>query len=231
MRAHGPAPDMSGRRILLINPNSLEATTAMMVAIARSAIPDSFDIVGATATRAPQMIVSAAALDAAAPEVEEIASAHRNLCDGMIVAAFGDPGLAGIKSALNLPAVGIGEASMLAAAEGGRRFGVATTTPLLGAKIDALPEALGLRSSYTGTRFADGDPHELMRDSERLRAALAGAVEACIVKDGAEAVIIGGGPLGGAARTLQPMFAVPIIAPIPSAVARIICLVAARAAG
>ncbi|MET4766775.1 aspartate/glutamate racemase family protein [Bradyrhizobium ottawaense] len=223
---------MSGRRILLINPNSLEATTAMMVAIARSAVPDSFDVVGATATRAPQMIVSsAAALDAAAPEVEEIASAHRNLCDGMIVAAFGDPGLAGIKSALNLPAVGIGEASMLAAAEGGRRFGVATTTPLLGAKIDALPEALGLRSSYTGTRFADGDPHELMRDSERLRAALAGAVEACIVKDGAEAVIIGGGPLGGAARTLQPMFAVPIIAPIPSAVARIICLVAARAAG
>lgn len=45
---------MSGRRILLINPNSLEATTAMMVAIARSEVPDSFDIVGAMATRAPQ---------------------------------------------------------------------------------------------------------------------------------------------------------------------------------
>lgn len=222
---------MSGRRILLINPNSLEATTAMMVAIARSEVPDGFDIVGATATRAPPMIVSADALDAAAPEVEEIAGAHRNLYDGMIVAAFGDPGLTGIRSALKLPAVGIGEASMRAAAEGGRRFGVATTTPLLEARIDALPEALGLRSSYTGTHFADGDPHDLMRDPERLRAALAGAVEACIVQDGAEAVIIGGGPLGEAARKLQPMFTVPIIAPIPSAVARIIGLITARAAG
>ena len=214
-------------RILLINPNSLEATTAMMVAIATSVTVDGFEIVGATATRAPSMIVTPEALDTAAPEVEEIALAHRSSCDGIIVAAFGDPGLAGIKSTLKLPAVGIGEASMLEAAEGGRRFGVATTTPLLKAKIDALPEALGLRSRYSGTRFADGDPQELMRDPARLRAALAGAVEACIAQDGAEAVIIGGGPLGEAARELQPMFTVPVIAPIPSAVRRIIRLVTA----
>lgn len=216
-------------RILLINPNSNEATTAMMVAIATSAAGDGFDIVGATAARAPRMIVSAEALEAAGPEVEEIALARKNECDGIIVSAFGDPGLAGIKAALRLPAVGIGESAMLEAAGGGRRFGVATTTPLLGAKIDALPEALGLRSHYTGTRFAEGDPEALMRDPARLRDALAGAVDACIVQDGAEAVIIGGGPLGEAARELQPMFAVPVIAPIPSAVTRIIRLVAARA--
>lgn len=214
-------------RILLINPNSLEATTAMMVAIAKSAAVAGFDIVGATATRAPSMIVSAEALEAAAAEVEEIARTHRASPDGIIVAAFGDPGLAGIRAAMKLPAVGIGESSMLEAAAGGRRFGVATTTPLLKSKIDALPEALGLRSRYTGTRFAEGDPQELMRDPAQLRAALAGAVEACIAKDGAEAVIIGGGPLGEAACELQPMFTVPVVAPIPSAVRRIIRLVAA----
>lgn len=221
---------MAGRRILLVNPNSNEATTAMMVAIAASAAGGGFDVVGATATRAPRMIVSAEALEAAAPEVEEIAWARRAGCDGIIVAAFGDPGLAGIRAALSLPAVGIGESSMLEAAEGGRRFGVATTTPLLGAKIDALPEALGLRSRYTGTRFAAGDAQELMRDPARLREALAGAVDACIAQDGAEAVIIGGGPLGEAARELQPMFTVPVIAPIPSAVARIIRLIGTREA-
>ncbi len=218
------------RRILLINPNSLDATTAMMVAIATSVATGGFDIVGATATRAPQMIVTPDALETAGPEVEEIARAHQRTCDGIIVAAFGDPGLAGIKAALKLPAVGIGESSMLEAAENGRRFGVATTTPLLKSRIDALPEALGLRSRYTGTRFAEGDPQELMRDPARLRAALAGAVEACIAQDGAEAVIIGGGPLGDAARELQPMFAAPVIAPIPSAVARIIRLITSRAA-
>lgn len=216
-------------RILLINPNSSVATTAMMVAIARSAAVDGFDIDGATATRAPQMIVTPDALDAASAEVVEIAQSRRHACDGIIVAAFGDPGLAGITAAVKLPAVGIGESSMLAAAENGRRFGVATTTPLLEAEIDALPETLGLRSRYTGARFAQGDAQELMRDPALLRAALAGAVEACVAQDGAEAVIIGGGPLGEAARALQPMFTVPIIAPIPSAVARIIRLITARA--
>lgn len=221
---------MAGHRILLINPNSSEATTAMMVAIARSAAAGGFDIVGATATRAPAMIVTPEALEAAAAEVGEIAHAHRSECDGFIVAAFGDPGLNAIKAGLTLPAVGIGESAMWKAADHGRRFGVATTTPLLKSEIDALPRALGLQSSYTGTRFADGDPQALMRDSAQLRAALAGAVEACIRQDGAEAVIIGGGPLGEAARELQPMFAVPVIAPIPSAVARIIRLITARIA-
>ncbi|MEY9182383.1 allantoin racemase [Bradyrhizobium sp. USDA 326] len=218
---------MAGRRILLINPNSLEATTTMMVAIAKSAAADGFHIAGATATRAPTMIVSADALEAAAPEVEEIAHARSGECDGIIVAAFGDPGLAGIKARMKLPAVGIGESSMLEAAENGRRFGVATTTPLLKAKIDALTDALGLRSHYTGARFAEGDPHELMRDPSLLRTALAGAVEACIAQDGAEAVIIGGGPLGEVARDLQPIFTEPVIAPITSAVRRIIRLVGA----
>jgi Asp/Glu/hydantoin racemase len=217
-----------GTRVLLINPNSFEATTAMMVAIAKSVVADGFDILGATATRAPSMIVTPDSLEAAAPEVLEIAQAHRLACDGIVVAAFGDPGLAGIRASVKLPAVGIGESSILEAAENGRRFGVATTTPQLKSKIDALPEALGLRSRYTGTRFADGDPETLMRDPTRLRDALAGAVEACIAQDGAEAVIIGGGPLGEAARELQPMFAVPVIAPIPSAVARIIRLITAR---
>ena len=113
------------RRILLINPNSNEATTAMMVAIAKSCVADGFDIIGATAAHASSMIVSADALEAAAPEVEEIARAHQISCDGIIVSAFGDPGLAGIKAAMTLPAVGIGESAMLEAAGNGRRFGVA----------------------------------------------------------------------------------------------------------
>ncbi|MBC9877279.1 aspartate/glutamate racemase family protein [Bradyrhizobium sp. INPA01-394B] len=218
---------MAGSRVLLINPNSNAATTAMMVAIAKSAAGDGFDIIGATAMRAPSMIVSADALEAAAAEVGEIARAHQESCDGVIVAAFGDPGLAGIRAAMKRPAVGIGESAMLEAAGHGRRFGVATTTPLLKAKIDALADALGLRSRYTGIRFAEGDPQDLVRDPARLRAALGGAVEASIMQDGAEAVIIGGGPLGEAARELQSMFSVPVVAPIPAAVARIIGLVTA----
>jgi hypothetical protein len=44
-------------RILIINPNSSQATTDMMVRIAQSAASDGVEIIGATATKSPRMIV------------------------------------------------------------------------------------------------------------------------------------------------------------------------------
>jgi allantoin racemase len=55
--------------------------------------------------------------------------------------------------------------------------------------------------------------------------ALRKVVTTCIERDKAEAVIIGGGPLGNAAIALTPMFSIPVIAPIPVAVNRILRLV------
>jgi Asp/Glu/hydantoin racemase len=172
------------------------------------------------------MIVEPAALLASAPEVLEIALANASTCDGFIVSAFGDPGLVEIRRRIPMPVVGIGESAVIAAAQGGRRFGIATTTPALAAKIDALPAAVGLQSQYTGSRFTEGDPHDLTARPSLLRAALADAARRCIEFDGAEAVIIGGGPLGQATQELQPLFPVPIIAPIPAAVARLVRTIA-----
>ncbi len=210
------------RRLLLINPNSSAATTRMMVAIAQAVAGGGFDVAGATATRAPRMIVRPEALAAAAAEVLEIAQANQAGCDGMIVAAFGDPGLAGIRTNTTALAVGIAEAAMLQAAEGGRRFGVATTTAALTAQIDTRVNDLGLTTQYCGTRVTEGEPSLLTADPERLRAALAQVVQTLISHDGADAVIIGGGPLAQAAAVLQPMFSIPIIAPLPAAVRSII---------
>src|SRR3954464_7247221 len=98
----------TGHRILLINPNSSAETTAMMVAIAASCCGGRAEVVGATATRAPTMITDGAAFAASAAEVVEIARAHLDVCDGIIVAAFGDPGVAEIRAGCGLPVLGIG---------------------------------------------------------------------------------------------------------------------------
>ncbi|MGJ5177655.1 aspartate/glutamate racemase family protein [Bradyrhizobium oligotrophicum] len=209
-------------RILLINPNSSAATTAMMVSIAAACCAGRAEVAGATATRAPAMIVDAQALAASVAEVVDIGRAHRDDCDGIIVAAFGDPGAAELRRLVPLPVIGIGEASMREAGQGGRRFGVATVTPALVASIARLAGALGLSAQFTGTRLTDGDPAALAADPARLVEALTEAARACIDQDGAEAVIIGGGPLAQAADRLQPEFAVPIIKPIAAAVAQLL---------
>lgn len=210
--------------LLLINPNSSQATSNMMVAIAKRAVTGRLAVAVATARRNPQMIVTPEQLAAAADEVIEIGAAHGADCLGIIVSAFGDPGLAALKDRVGIPVVGICEASMLEAAQGGRKFGVATTTPELIEAIDERARDLGLASQYTGIRCTPGDPLALAGDEQRLREALGEAVRQCIELDGAEAVIIGGGPLGQAAEQLQPHFATPIIAPIPCAVERVLDL-------
>ncbi|CCD97039.1 conserved exported hypothetical protein [Bradyrhizobium sp. ORS 375] len=208
-------------RILLINPNSSAATTAMMVSIAAACCDGRAEVVGATATRAPAMIVDPASLTASAAEVVEIGRAQVEACDGIIVAAFGDPGADELRRLCARPVIGIGEASMQAAGQGGRRFGVATVTPALVASIADLAEGLKLSAQFTGTRLTPGDPAALAADPARLAAALADATRACI-SDGAEAVIIGGGPLAEAADRLQPQFAVPIVKPIAAAVTQLL---------
>ncbi|SPR98588.1 aspartate/glutamate racemase family protein [Cupriavidus taiwanensis] len=207
--------------ILLINPNTSSATTQMMVGIARAwlaqrlAAPPA--VVGATATRGAPMIVDDGDLAVAADAVNDADMVRlARLAGGVIVGAFGDPGLEALRAQLTVPVVGIGEAAMRAAAAGERRFGIATTTPRLAASIAAGVRRHGLEAWFTGARFTDGDPRALGNAPQQQEERLAGAVRACI-DDGAQAVIIGGGPLGEAARALQQRFAVPVIGPIPAA--------------
>jgi Asp/Glu/hydantoin racemase len=208
-------------RILLINPNTSVATTEQMAVIARAAAPGN-DVVGVCARRGPPMILTREELAAAEPEVVAIGIERAREVDGIVIAAFGDPGLAMLRDRVDVPVVGIAEASMLEAAKGGRRFGVATTTPALVEIIAERARALGLAAYYRGIRLTSGDPLALVADPAALVEALAGAVRQSVEEDGAEAVIIGGGPLGLAAAALAPRFATAIIAPIPSAMRRLL---------
>jgi Asp/Glu/hydantoin racemase len=210
------------QEILLINPNSSSATTAMMVKIASGEAPAGCRVTGMTATQGPSMIVNEDELNAAAPEVLKTWRAAGARWDGVIISAFGDPGIELVRMDTRVPVVGIAEASMREASEGRRRFGIATVTPELVSPINGRAEALGLRDLYTGIRLTQGDPRALAADPQALEEALARAVQRCIEEDGAEAVIVGGGPLGQAALALARRFDVPVIAPI-SAAMRLLC--------
>ncbi|MDM0066500.1 aspartate/glutamate racemase family protein [Variovorax sp. J31P207] len=205
------------QEILLINPNSSSATTAMMVAIAAGDAPPGYRVEGRTAQDGPPMIVNPSELDAAALEVERTWRGGGTHWAGVIISAFGDPGIERVRAVSRVPVVGIAEASMREASAGGRRFGIATVTPDLVGPIEGRARALGLLAVYAGIRLTDGDPRQLAADPLALEEALARAVQRSIDDDGAEAVIIGGGPLGQAAIGLQGRFAVPVIAPIPAA--------------
>ena len=204
--------------ILLINPNTSAPSLRMMVRIAVSGLPDGVAVRGVSASSGVPMIVNEADLSASATEVVRLGVALAPEVAAIVVAAFGDPGAEALRDAVGVPVVGIGAASFAEAAAGGRRFGIATTTPGLVRPIEALVERLSFGASFTGVRVPDGDPLALAADASRQEQILARLVRDCIEVDGAAAVIVGGGPLSAAARVLRRQFATEIIEPVPAAI-------------
>lgn len=206
-------------RIVLVNPNTSQATTDRMVEIARRTAGAGAEIKGLTVGSGADLITDEAALATAGEAVAAMIGALTSgEPDGVLISAFGDPGLEAVRSACSCPVVGIAEASMIEAGRGGRRFAVATTTPDLVDLIHKRAELYGFGAQFTSVRTTPGDPAALMSRTDDLVSALAEAVREAVELDGAEAVIIGGGPLGGAACDLSRMLDVPVIEPIPAGI-------------
>lgn len=204
------------RHALLVNPNSSAATTALMLDAARPHLPPGWTLRGTQAATGPAMITDAPALHAAADEVVRLAAAATD-ADAILVAAFGDPAVARLRAMLRIPVMGIGEAAMREAAAGNARWGIATTTPDLVAGIEALVRSLHLGGRFTGIRVTPGHPLALAADPARQAAALADAAAASMDRDGAERVVIGGGPLSASATVLRERFGPRVVAPVPAA--------------
>jgi len=213
------------RRIALINPNTSTATTARIAEIARAAAVPGIEIVGLTAPYGAPLITNPDEFSTAGDAVLSMPDAAFEGISGVIVAAFGDPGADALGERLRVPVIGIAEASMRAAADVGR-FSVVTTISLLADRMRQRAAHLGLGSHLMSVRTTEGDPALLMADETALQAALAALIDIAVAEDGAEAIVIGGGPLAVAAQALAAYSPVPLIEPVPIATRAVIARLA-----
>jgi allantoin racemase len=218
--------------IFLFNPNTSAATTSAMTELASA---EGLRLIGKTAPFGAPMIVEPGSLargaDAVVAMLDELLVAQAPI-HGIIIAAFGDPGLARVRDnpvirRHEIPVCGIGEASFLEAGANGRRFAVATTTPALEGAIASAVAASGMSRQFLGSFFTRADPFEAVKDPLQLVELLAEAVRAA-EEAGAEAVIIGGGPLAKAASELVGNRSLAIIKPLPAAARLMAARIAAR---
>ena len=220
-------------QLLLINPNTSEATTARMAKLARARLPAQVELLSATAQEGSALITDEASLAIAVRQVvrmgegfaQQRQAAGAQMPAVIVIAAFGNPGLEQLAARVAPIAVlGLGAAALRAGARGGRRFGIATITPGLEASIAQSVAELGLSAQFSGTRIPPGGPQTLAADPALLREGLAQAVAQCVALDGAQAVVIGGGPLAQAAGELAPRFAQPVISAVDAAVEEALAL-------
>jgi allantoin racemase len=206
-------------RIALLNPNTNADITRMMLDIARQAVPAGAVLEGRTAPTGRRLISDEAGLEEAA----QVVAAYGAILEGegfdaIIISGFGDPGLQALRARVSMPVTGIAEAGIAEAAAGGRRYSIVTTTPTLQASLRQTAEGYGHGESLVSIRITDGDMLANMRDAVTMAAALLQSCHQAVDVDGAEAIVLGGGPLASAAHIIAPQLGVPVIEPVAAAV-------------
>ncbi|MDP6389410.1 MAG: aspartate/glutamate racemase family protein [Alphaproteobacteria bacterium] len=205
-------------KILLINPNVTEAVTEVMAAEARHWASPGTEIVPVTArfgasyieTRGEAAIAAHAVLDALA----EHAAGH----DAAIVSAFGDPGLAAAREVMHIPVVGIAEAAMLTAYTLGKRYAIVTMSARLATWYRECARDHGLDGRLVAIRALTGAIADIANAKEELGHAVVAECLLAVEEDGAEVVIMGGGPLAGLARDARDDIPVPVLDGVSCAV-------------
>jgi allantoin racemase len=204
-----------GRRILVINPNTARETAELMEAECKKiAYPGT--VVHATYIK-PTEEISAykvfSYVDLAICTVESIKIAwqQRNNYDGIIVAGFSDVGVDAMKEMLDIPVLGIAEAAYHVAALLGHRFAVLTGTSKWTPPKHDYVKALGVESKAVSFRsYSEWDEND---SHESLKKKLINVANKAIKEDGAEVVILGGGPLVGYGKELENDLGIPVIDP------------------
>ena len=214
-------------KILLANPNTSQAVTDRIAAVARASASPGTTIQAVTAAVGAPYIATRAEAVIGACAVLELFAEHAGDADAAVVAAFGDPGLGAARELLAIPVVGMAEAAMLTACMLGRRFAIITFSPALGPWYQEIVDYNGLTSRCSGVHCLDEAFADVVHVAEEKSAQLA-ALCAAAVAAGAEVCILGGAPLAGLAAGIAQQVAVPLVDGIAAAVRQAETLAALR---
>lgn len=212
-------PVQQSKRLVLLNPNTSEQATQVMLDAAYRAAAPGVQVEGRTLVQGESLIADPESLARAADAVVvRVPLLMAEGFDGLIVSGFGDPGLDRLKSQWGVAVTGLGEAGIRAAAQGGLRYAIVTVTPGLHATLVEAAHTHAPPSQFAGVRYTQGEVGLLLQSPQELLAALLEACEAAVRLDGAESIVIGGGPLAGAAEVLSKLLAVRVVNPVGAAV-------------
>ena len=205
-------------RLLILNPNTTQAVTDLMMRSAVSVASPGVELFAVTAERGvPYISNRSEALIGGAVALEILAEAAP-APNAAILAAFGDPGLFALREAFDFPVIGVSEAAMLAACMlGGKFLIISFTSAMLGWYRDCVA-AHGLEARCAGIVALDLPFGALDSVQDTQGDALIAFAGAEARARDAACVIFGGAPLAGLAARAREHLELPVIDPVAAAV-------------
>ena len=198
-------------KLLVINPNISESVSALIAAEARRVASAETQITMQTATFGVAYIETRFEAMIGAMAVAELAGAHADGHDALVIAAFGDPGLLAMREVLDIPVVGLTESAVLTACALGQRFSIIAISKRIAAWYEETVASYGLASRLASIRTLDQTLRDIGAVQEHHAQALKALCMQAIEQDRADVLIIAGAPLAGLARTIESEIPVPVI--------------------
>jgi allantoin racemase len=215
-------------RILIINPNISDSVSDLIRAEAlRSASPGT-EIEVMTAPFGVAYIETRFESLVGAYATAQLAAEHCVRFDAVVVAAFGDPGLAGLRELLPVPVTGMTEAALATAHLLGHRISIIAISQRIQAWYRETVEAYGFGSRLASIRALNRPISAIGGVQEEHAHALHALAEQAVTEDGADVIILAGAPLAGLARSLHGRLPVPMVDGVSSAVRHAETLVALK---
>jgi len=210
-------------KLLVINPNISDDVTALIQAEAqRSASPDT-ELIVRTARQGVEYIETRFESLIAAGAVAELIAEYAHdggtpsqpdrgpAVDGVVVAAFGDPGMPALKELVDIPVIGITEAALCAAALQGHRFSIIAISDRIQAWYLDCVERFGLGGRLASIRSINQSLNSIGSVQADFKETLLALSRQAVEEDGADIVILAGAPLAGLARELEGQIPVPVV--------------------
>ena len=198
-------------RLLLINPNTTQSITDLVLKHAKRFAAKGTTLRAISGAFGPRYIASRIGYAIAGHAAVDALANDRGARDAVVLACFGDPGLAALKEVSKVPVVGMAEASILQACAIGRRFSIVTGGERWKPMLEEFVAAQGMSSRLASVRTVAPTGADIARNPKEAMTLLAGGCSACAREDGADVVILGGAGLAGLAAKLQGTVDVPLL--------------------
>ena len=213
-------------KLLLINPNISESVSELIrVEAERCASPGTV-IEVLTAPFGVAYIETRFEALIGAYAAAQLVAEHHERFDAVVVAAFGDPGLAALREVLPCPVTGLTEAALASACLLGHRFSIVAISQRIRAWYRETVHACGLEGRLASIRGLDEPLADIANVQASQGERLVKLAERCVDEDGADVIVLAGAPLAGLARTLRDRLPVPAVDGVSSAVRHAETLVA-----
>lgn len=207
--------------ILVVNPNTTVSMTEKIGAAARAAAGPSTRITALNPDEGPPAIQGAedgaAALPGLFSLVEEQVTA-RGHYDALIIACFDDTGLWDLKSRLDIPVLGIGEAAYHMAALSAERFSVVTTLSVSVPVLEENLERIGLSRRCSKVRASEVPVLDLETGNGDARSKIRREIDNALREDDIGAVALGCAGMADLAQELSVEFGMPVVDGVAAAV-------------